>query len=384
MIRHTGRWLCLATALLANHPNSAATEKDVAPTYGLPTDAAFFPLAVWLQNPSRAQAYKAIGINTFVGLWQPPTEAELAELTRQGMVVIVEQTKAALHAVNNEVIRAWLHKDEPDNAQSLLGGGYGTCVPADEVVMRTREMKSTDPTRPVFLGFGKGVADPHWTGRGPCTGDLDYYPKAMVGADIIAFDVYPVADASLPIRNRLTYITEGMDRLMSWKAPKQRIWADIETTKIYNAVSRPSPTQIRSEVWMAIIAGASGITYFVHEFADGFREDGIFRHPDAVNAIAGINAEIRGLAPILNANDASVSIRSDPTIRVRAKAYQGLLYVLAVSLANKAADGEITLTGYKDAKATVLGESRQLTLDSGRIKDTFVPYGVHIYILNLE
>ncbi|HMK72615.1 MAG TPA: hypothetical protein VK454_04710, partial [Myxococcaceae bacterium] len=38
-------------------------------SHGLPADAGFFPIAVWLQSPSNAPAYEAIGINTFVGLW---------------------------------------------------------------------------------------------------------------------------------------------------------------------------------------------------------------------------------------------------------------------------------------------------------------------------
>jgi hypothetical protein len=33
-------------------------------------DPSFFPIAVWLQDPSRAPAYKEIGINVYVGLWK--------------------------------------------------------------------------------------------------------------------------------------------------------------------------------------------------------------------------------------------------------------------------------------------------------------------------
>ncbi len=47
---------------------------------GPPHDAGFFPIAVWLQNPSKAQKYKQAGFNTYVALWRGPTEEQLAEL----------------------------------------------------------------------------------------------------------------------------------------------------------------------------------------------------------------------------------------------------------------------------------------------------------------
>ena len=50
--------------------------------HGPPHDAGFFPIAVWLQDPRNAGQYRAAGINTYVGLWQGPTEDQLAELRR--------------------------------------------------------------------------------------------------------------------------------------------------------------------------------------------------------------------------------------------------------------------------------------------------------------
>ena len=44
---------------------------------GPPTDPAFFPLGVWVQDPRNAERYQEIGINTYVGLWQGPTEDQL-------------------------------------------------------------------------------------------------------------------------------------------------------------------------------------------------------------------------------------------------------------------------------------------------------------------
>jgi hypothetical protein len=78
--------------------------------------------------------------------------------------------------------------------------------------------------------------------------------------------------------------------------PGQSVWTAIETTALDPA--RPvKPAEVRAEVWMALIHGARGIVYFVHEWAGGFREDGIFRHPDVVREVALINRTVKSLAP---------------------------------------------------------------------------------------
>ena len=51
-------------------------------------DADYFPIGVWLQDPANAARYRAAGINLYVGLWQGPTEEQLAALAAAGMRVI--------------------------------------------------------------------------------------------------------------------------------------------------------------------------------------------------------------------------------------------------------------------------------------------------------
>jgi hypothetical protein len=58
---------------------------------GFPSEDTFFPLGAWLQSPDRAQKYKEMGINVFIGLWEGPTEAQLAALARYNMFAVAEQ-----------------------------------------------------------------------------------------------------------------------------------------------------------------------------------------------------------------------------------------------------------------------------------------------------
>src|SRR5260221_2248742 len=96
---------------------------------GFPASADFFPIGVYLQSPARAANYKALGINTFVGLWKGPTEQQLADLARQQMFAVAEQNEVALKSGNRHVIKAWMGIDEPDNAQPICPRLYGACVP---------------------------------------------------------------------------------------------------------------------------------------------------------------------------------------------------------------------------------------------------------------
>src|SRR5271165_2428749 len=235
-----------------------------APTYenGLPSDPRFFPIGVWLQPPRSAGEYKAIGINTFVGLWEGPTEAQLAELSKTGLYVVAEQNEVGLNSPNRGIIKGWMQGDEPDNAQIAGLGRFGPCIPAAEVARRSRALKDRDPTRPVLVTFGRGVADPSWHGRGTCTGDVKYYDVAVEGADIVSFDIYPVGSDTPRVKGKLEYVAQGVANLVKRTVPGQTVWTALETTAL--DPERPvKPAELRAEVWMALIHGARGIVYFV-------------------------------------------------------------------------------------------------------------------------
>src|SRR5436305_7273674 len=89
---------------------------------GLWSDPNFFPIAVWLQEPANASHFRDAGINTYVGLWEGPTEKQLAALKQSGIRVICEQNKVALQHLADPTIIGWMHGDEPDNAQDLSIG----------------------------------------------------------------------------------------------------------------------------------------------------------------------------------------------------------------------------------------------------------------------
>jgi hypothetical protein len=159
---------------------------------GPPTDENYFPIAVWLQSPANAARYKAAGINLYVGLWRGPTSNQLAELQKAGLSVICSQNRAGLENKDNPVIVGWMHGDEPDNAQSLTQGkGYGPPILPEQIVRDYERILAADPSRPVLLNLGQGVAWDNYIGRGVRRNHPEGYPEYVQGCDIASFDIYP-------------------------------------------------------------------------------------------------------------------------------------------------------------------------------------------------
>lgn len=371
-----GLKIVVGILLLVGHSASAG-ELSVN---GFPTDADFFPIGVWLQSPSRAANYKAIGINTFVGLYHGPTEAQLAALAQQNMFAIAGQNDIGLKSPHGHVIKAWMQDDEPDNAQPLPLGGYGTCIPANEVARRTREMKTRDPTRPVMINFGQGVANEFWRGRGACNGDQAYYDSAIQGADIISYDIYPVGSKTPQVKGRLEYVARGVTNLVRRASDGQSVWMALETTAL-DPTRRPTVAEVRAEVWMALIHGATGIFYFVHEFKPDFREDAIFRYPDIVEEVTKTNQMIKSLAPVLKGPSihGTISVSATTPIATMVKVFENTTYVFAVAMQNSPVTARVTVRDGQDTRARVLGEDRSVTITHGAFEDQFEGYGVHLY-----
>lgn len=362
--------------------------------FGPPSTPDFFPIAVWLQQPRNAARYKQAGINLYVGLWQGPTEQQLATLREAKMSVICEQNEVGLRHREDPIIVGWMHQDEPDNAQPIIDPatgrqqGWGGPVPPDMVVKWYRNLKAKDPNRPVFLNLGQGVANDSWIGRGSGAHPDDYFTYVKA-ADIISYDVYPVA--GLNSEELLWYVPKGLDRLHLWTRwnestdGKKIIWNALECTRISNRERKPTPHHVRAEVWMSLIHGSQGIIYFVHQFEPNFVEAALLEDREMLEAVSAINRQIHELAPVLHSptiDDAVVVTSSDNKVPVHCmlKRHKGLTYLFAVGMRNAPTTAEFVLRGVPArATAEVLEENRRIAVQRGRFVDSFKPYQVHLY-----
>ena len=122
------------STLAFSQDKKSASSPYAAWTHGPPTDPAFFPIAVWLQDPRNAAKYREAGINTYVAVWKGPDAAQLDALKAAGLKLICHQNEFALSRKDDPTIIGWMHGDEPDNAQSLPGGkGYGPPITPEKI-----------------------------------------------------------------------------------------------------------------------------------------------------------------------------------------------------------------------------------------------------------
>jgi hypothetical protein len=357
---------------------------------GATADPTFFPIAVWLQDPANAPRYKAAGFNLYIGLWQGPTEAQLAALRAADMPVICERNDVGMAHLSDPIIAGWMHQDEPDNAQPIKDPNtgkesYGPCVPPERIVAEYTAWKAIDSTRPIMLNLGQGVANDGWIGRG--TGaKLDDYRTYVRGGDIVSFDVYPVAGLDKDGPNLLWYVPKGVDRLKGWAGATKPIWNCIECTRI-DGPAKATPHQVRAEVWMSLIHGSQGLIYFVHQFKPKFDEHALLDDPPMLAEVTAINRQIRELAPVLNSPsvDNGVMTQSsspDAPIDAVMKRQGNTVYIFAVGMRNASAHSEFSVQGLpRNAKVEALGENRVIPIRNGRFTDDFQPYDVHLYRL---
>jgi hypothetical protein len=355
-------------------------------SHGPSPHPSFFPIAVWLQEPSLASHYNAAGFNVYLGLWRGPTETQLDQLKEAGMPVICEQNDVGLHHLDDPTIIGWMQQDEPDNAQEVRDASgkktYGPPVKPSRIVELYQKMHAADPTRPVYLGLGQGVANDHWNGRGN-QGKPEDYPQYVKGGDIISYDIYPVA--TLPNgQDQLSIVAKGVDRLMNWTSGERIVWNVIECTNSHGR-GKATPQQVKAEVWMSLIHGSHGIVYFVHQFEPTFDEHALLDDPEMLAAVTAINQQIRELAPVLNSDavfeGARVrSLPGVPPIDCATRKYEGATYVFAVGMRNVPGVGSFLLPRIgPHATAEVIGENRTIRVEDGKFEDKFEPRAVHLY-----
>lgn len=363
----------------------AAENNALAARPNILSDKNSFPIAVWLQHPKNAGRYKAAGINLYVGLHCGPTAEQLATLQEHGMPVICHQSSRSLQFKDNPLIVAWMHGDEPDNAQPLPEGkGWGPPILPSVIQEDYAKIRAADPTRPVFLNLGQGVAWDNWIGRGVRRNHPEDYPEYVKGGDIVSFDIYPVVHDHKEVAGKLEFVGRGVERLRKWAGPDRTVWNCIEAARISNVETKPTADQVRSEVWMSIIHGSQGIIYFVHQFEPNFSEASLLEDPELLAGVTRINAQVQELAQVLNspALESRVSVRSENNLPVATmmKQYLGTNYLFAVGMENRAAEVSLKIPELSGVRTVErIGEARSVTVESGEFREHFKPYEVHLY-----
>ena len=353
---------------------------------GPPKEDSFFPIGVCTQEPSLAPMYQKAGIDIYVDLWKGPTEEQLAELKKCGMPVICNQNAVGLAHRDDPLIIGWqIAEDEPDNAQALpAGNDYGPPILPAKVVEEYEAIRKADPTRPVFLCLGQGVAWDGWGGRGVRTNHPEDYAEYARGCDIAGYDIYPAAHTNPQVKGKLDFVARGVERLVKWTDGRKPVWNAIECTRI-NSDTKATPKQVKAEVWMSLVHGSLGIMYFVHEWKPKFDEHALLDDPQMLAAVTAINSQVRELAPALNSPTVKDALKVESSnqnvpVATMVKKHGGATYVFAVAMKPGATEAAFTLEGLPaGAQVEVLGENRKIEPADGKFQDSFRNWDVHLY-----
>jgi hypothetical protein len=353
------------------------------------TDPGFFPIAVWAQNPVNASAYKENGINMFISIHGGIDQEKLDHLKKADMKVITHQNQFGLTILDEPLIYGWMHGDEPDNAQRSKSGKnkWDPCKDPADIIRDYKKIKKNDPSRPVYLNVGRGVAYTNWVGRGVCRGRTDMYKVSnngyLKGCDIASFDIYPVNSTEDDVEGQLWYVAKGIDSLQAWSDNQKPAWCWIETTLISEKATRkPTPAEVKSEVWMALIHGAKGFGYFCHSFVGKMQDAALLQDAEMIQAVKSINQQVTSLAPVLNKADSKgyatvQSSNESVPVDIMTKKDGRTNYLFAVAMR----DGTTTATFdvKSGKKVEVIGENRTIEIRKGKFSDEFSDYGVHLY-----
>ncbi len=347
---------------------------------GFPAEPSFFPLGVWMQNPSNAERFRNVGVNHYVGLWLGPTDEQLSAAVAAGMPVVCEQAGVWQAHLTNTTIQGWLQADSPDNAQEAADGSYTPCIEPSATQARYAEMVTADATRPVTLLLGQGVASPDWEGRGDCTGRISDYPGYAQAADILVNYTYPLNNG-----HPIELVGTGIAKLNEYAGFTKPVIASIEASGI-DGGERPTPHQLRAEVWLSLIQGAAGIQYFCHRMLPAFNDTDCLDNAATSAAMTRINQELTQLAAVLNSQSFSmqpVSANASVPIQAVLKKRGNERYIFAAGAANGSTTARFTLSGVGEpTRIEVLGEGRDLVAVDGAFEDAFEAYAVHLYRLH--
>jgi hypothetical protein len=272
---------------------------------------------------------------------------------------------AANHATD-KLLLAWAQMDEPD-ANGGLSGNMS--------VLKAKYASLTAVANhpPIYLNVGG--SDLLVTNQP--------YQQALLNADWLADDIYPVAgflDDSLT-RGDLTLVGKPLDKF-GQLAPGKPRFAWIESNNILGQ-GDPTPGQVRAEIWIAIVHGARGILYFQDQVEPVFD---LKSTTSAVRSEMGKqHAVISQLASVLQGaiNPAGLAASVVAPLDVGWRQAASGSYVIAINTSFAARPGQtISLTGVGSAAtATVFGEARSLPISGGKLVDDFDAYAPHVYVI---
>ncbi|MBM3497269.1 MAG: hypothetical protein FJX74_01240 [Armatimonadetes bacterium] len=236
---------------------------------------------------------------------------------------------------------------------------------------------AADPDRPLYLNLTCGFFEPYR--KLP----PEMYDAYCAATDLVGYDHYPIYGWGRP--DKIHEIAQATAALRKIAGEGKPVWAILEVTNggqwVRDDMRPPTPEEVRAEVWMAIVNGATGIGYFPHVWKPEYQQSRI--PPENEEALRRINAEIAELAPVILGDPVEGVVcesEGELPVEVLAKQSPDGTYVFAVNLLRAERQARVVVPNLQTgARIEVLGENRALTAEEGAFEDSFGELGVHLY-----
>lgn len=237
---------------------------------------------------------------------------------------------------NHPALLCWYVYDEPSGKRFA------------EADARVKLAKSLDPAHPAFINYLASRLTDH-------TGD------------IYSTDVYPIPhSAPNTAINAVKHMTDAAAK------ENKPVWMWLQGTGYAYGMGRePSPRELSYMAYGSLIAGARGFYYFAH----------FPRTAQCFNEMRALCVEIDKLAPALYSLDPAPPVTcTNPNILAKAYTANHVTCILAVNTRPTSCDVGFEVPA-SNGKASVLFETRSVTINQSTWKDHFGPYERHVYRL---
>jgi hypothetical protein len=364
-----------------------------------------FPVGVFFADPEFLTDYMSVGVNTLIAA--PASPAYVTAIKSSGIdvyadVQALDLTPSFVAAEDPAFaarLKGYFVADEPDLIDTPTEGFRSPAM------LRTwiDAVREIDTTRPCIINLGKVPPLTQVFYYKPAGATLlqasQYWRDWAALSDIMSCDFYNMTSDQDEGRYGIwTYpvITRVMGMLSDGTKP---IWGYVETTS--QVPNEPTPAQVYRAAWSHLIAGARGVVFFDHRFANSLvtQDFAALLHDPAMRTqVTSLAAQLQALGPALMADEAGLvsAVQSSGTL-VTAKG--GLAtgatlpihyttrvvgtnhYIFAQSIRPGSTTGTFTVPAAANTTLTVIGESRTVGTDAnGVFVDLFASdYMVHLY-----
>lgn len=326
---------------------------------------AVVPLLGWEQCAATLSQDRAIGINMLTDCADP--EGLDRALLGTGVYQLPSIHRADLGVLPS--VAGFFQDDEPDNAGELPVG-----LPDPSVANG----------KPVFLNttahFAAEMSDvsPAIT--------HDSYPAYWAKADVLGFDLYPLAEfcGSQWVFYADVYTFQRELNVLGRGKPTFQ-WIELNQLDMRCGSNPQTPQEVVNEAWLAFAGGASALGYFTWGPAgDGTWTPWLVQAAIA-SALAQASARFQELAPVLESPQipwSQVMARDSSPVKVGVRTMGGRLWLIAVNSSDGRVQAAFGVRGAGTGSASVWQEGRSVPLRRGSVADRFAPYQTHVYLLD--